>query len=190
MARYILATSSRMIETLSNILDLTKIEFDKEEITIDKINVNEIAKEVHTAFQQSAKQKGLDFKIELPTEEVIIESDEKMIFSIINNLVSNAIKFTEKGFVKIELKKSENKIILGVSDSGIGIPKEKQDIVWDEFRQVSEGTTRKFQGSGLGLTIVKKYTEILGGEINMVSEVNVGTTFTIKLPMKFINNKI
>ncbi len=190
MARYILATSSRMIETLSNILDLTKIEFDKEEITIDKINVNEIVREIHTEFQQSAKQKGLDFKIELPTEEIIIESDEKMIFSIINNLVSNAIKFTEKGFVKIELKKSENKIILGVSDSGIGIPKEKQDIVWDEFRQVSEGTTRKFQGSGLGLTIVKKYTEILGGEINMVSEVNVGTTFTIKLPMKFINNNI
>ena len=190
MARYILATSSRMIETLSNILDLTKIEFDKEEITIDKINVNEIVREIHTEFQQSAKQKGLDFKIELPTEEIIIESDEKMIFSIINNLVSNAIKFTEKGFVKIELKKSENKIILGVSDSGIGIPKEKQDIVWDEFRQVSEGTTRKFQGSDLGLTIVKKYTEILGGEINMVSEVNAGTTFTIKLPMKFINNNI
>lgn len=186
MARHILTTSSRMIDTLSNILDLTKIEFDNEEITITDINLNEVINEVFVEFQQTAKQKDLDFILDLPDKNVLMKSDERMIFSILNNLVNNAIKFTEKGFVKISLKKSKNKIILKVSDSGIGIPKEKQDIIWHEFRQVSEGTKRRFQGSGLGLTIVKKYTEILGGEIYVKSEVNRGTTFTIELPEKFI----
>ncbi len=90
-----------------------------------------------------------------------------------------------RSIAKIDRKKSKNKIILKVSDSGIGIPKEKQNIIWDEFRQVSEGTKRRFQGSGLGLTIVKKYTEILGGKILLQSKVNAGTIFTIELPINF-----
>ncbi len=185
MARKILKTSNRMIGTLSNILDLTKLEFDKGEISIEKIDVNKVIEETYDNFASMAEIKNLKLKTDLPPEHIIMHSDIRMLTSILNNLVNNAIKFTEKGYVKISAKKVKNKLILKVKDTGIGIPEDKQKVIWEEFRQASEGTTRDYQGSGIGLTIVKKYAEMFGGKVSVKSEINKGSTFTVEVPLNF-----
>jgi len=106
----------------------------------------------------------------------------------LNNLISNAVKFTKNGSITLQAEKlltdKENFLIIKVIDTGIGIPVEKQNLVWQEFRQASEGFNRSFEGTGLGLTITKKYVELLSGNISLSSEENNGTTFTITLPLK------
>ena len=183
MAKGIFDTSVRMIRTLSNILDLTKLEFDENEKKIERINVNELIETVTETFGEWANSKKIKLKTTLPKNPVYIDADERMLYGIIENLVHNAIKFTDEGFVKIFMKKRKKKLILGVVDSGIGIPPNKQEVIWHEFRQVSEGIRRKYQGSGLGLTIVKKFTEMLGGKISLKSEVGKGSTFEIEFPV-------
>ncbi len=186
MARKILKTSSRMIDTLSNILDLTKLEFDKEEAHIEKIDVIKLIEETRDNFINMARIKNLKFLLDLPDYPIIMETDFRMITSILNNLVNNAIKFTEKGHIKITARIRKEKLILKIKDTGIGIPEEKQKIIWDEFRQVSEGTTRTYQGSGIGLTIVKKYVKMFSGKVSLKSQVGKGSTFTVELPLKYV----
>jgi len=102
----------------------------------------------------------------------------------LNNLVNNAVKYTEKGSVLIEVKRNvlTNEIMLRVKDTGIGIPKDKLDIIFEEFRQASEGLARNFEGTGLGLSITKKFVQLLGGKIFVESQVGIGSTFTVVLP--------
>jgi CheY-like chemotaxis protein/anti-sigma regulatory factor (Ser/Thr protein kinase) len=111
-----------------------------------------------------------------------------LLEDILNNLISNAVKFTEDGTITLSAEKiNVNKkpfIKIVVADTGIGIPEEKQQLVWQEFRQASEGLNRSFEGTGLGLSITKKYIALLGGEISLSSKENEGTTFTIKLPLQ------
>ncbi len=186
MTEGILSTSKRMLDTLNEILDVTKLEFDQKEMMIEDVNINMEILNVYNAFLQSAKEKGLTLKKYLPREDFYFRTDKRMIRGILNNLVNNAIKFTEKGFVEVSLRKLKRKngeyAVIKVKDSGIGIPEDKQSIIWDEFRQVSEGASRSYQGSGLGLTIVKKYVEMMKGKISLKSEVGKGSVFTIELP--------
>jgi signal transduction histidine kinase len=116
-----------------------------------------------------------------------------MVRSIVSSLISNAFKFTREGKidvkVKIEQKEKEEYAKIIVSDTGIGIPKDKIDLIWKEFYQVSQGVSREFEGQGLGLTIAKKFTEILGGNISVASELNRGSTFVVELPVRFNSNK-
>ena len=181
MATGILDTSKRMLDTLTNILNVTKLEFDKEERDIKDVNLKSVAFDVVESFKQAAHLKGLELKTKMPQENLILKTDRRIIYSILTNLLNNAIKFTDKGFIEIRIKKDDGKIRMEVEDTGVGIPEDKKDIVWQEFRQVSEGNSRAYQGTGLGLTIVKKYVEILNGKIWFESEVNKGTTFYIEL---------
>jgi len=181
MATGILDTSKRMLDTLTNILNVTKLEFDKEERDIKDVNLKSVAFDVVESFKQAAHLKGLELKTKMPQENLILKTDRRIIYSILTNLLNNAIKFTDKGFIEIRIKKDDGKIRMEVEDTGVGIPEDKKDIVWQEFRQASEGNSRAYQGTGLGLTIVKKYVEILNGKIWFESEVNKGTTFYIEL---------
>jgi CheY-like chemotaxis protein/anti-sigma regulatory factor (Ser/Thr protein kinase) len=117
----------------------------------------------------------------------MVKSDAKLLEDVLNNLVSNAVKFTKDGIIKLSAEKivedKKDCLVIKVEDNGIGIPEEKQSLIWQEFRQASEGMNRSFEGTGLGLTISKKYVEMLGGEISLESKENVGTVFTIKLPL-------
>jgi CheY-like chemotaxis protein len=106
----------------------------------------------------------------------------------LNNLINNALKFTEKGCVTLKAEVNEGKVLIKVVDTGIGIPKEKQEIVWEEFRQGSEGLSRSFQGTGLGLTLVKKYTDLMEGTISLISEVGEGSTFIFELPSQLLDS--
>ncbi|MCH7828123.1 MAG: response regulator [Bacteroidetes bacterium] len=133
-----------------------------------------------------AANKNIYLKFESDIEQFETETDERMFDQIIRNLVNNAVKFTEVGGVTVSVDKVKNNSYLKikVKDTGIGIPEDKQDIIWVEFRQVSEGDSRTFEGTGLGLTITNNFVNQLGGEIKLKSELGEGSTFTVLLPIR------
>jgi signal transduction histidine kinase len=187
MAKGILSTSNRMMDTLTKILRLSKLEVHDEEIKLKEVDINNLLDSVYNNFYPAAKRKNLLFEKSVDETLSTLMTDEDMLLDILSNLLNNAINYTNEGRIALT---AEKKLLEGkefccikVSDTGIGIPEDKKDIVWLEFRQVSEGRTRNYQGTGLGLTIVKKNTELLGGQISFESEEGKGTTFTLLLPL-------
>lgn len=187
MANQILNSSKRLTETLNKVLDITKLEFDKIEPGLVDTDLFQLIKNLQDLFNASAEKKLTKIKTEFNCKPFNFKTDEKLLREILTNLINNAIKFTYNGVITIsvELSKIEqkNNLIIKVTDTGVGIPKEKQEIIWLEFRQASEGFNRSFEGTGLGLTIVRKYTEMLGGQVFVESEVGKGSVFRVELPI-------
>ncbi len=187
MADGILNTSIRLTDTLTKILDITRLEYKKIEANRDLVNIKSVINEIYMRYKKPAERKNLSFSKLINVDNNFISTDENLLAGILNNLVSNAIKYTDEGTVKIDVYKeitnSKYKLIIRVSDTGIGIEEEKKEIIWEEFRQVSEGTTRNYQGCGLGLSIAKKYTELIGGNIYLESKYGAGSTFFLEIPL-------
>jgi PAS domain S-box-containing protein len=177
-------SSNRMIETLTNILDISKFEADKIETKKEPTEIKYLLLEAFENFRYQANKKNLFFNknINLPDKFTILSND-KLFRSIINNLLSNAIKFTLKGGINLNSYIKDSNLIIEVEDTGIGIPQDKIDLIFDEFRQVSEGHARAFEGTGLGLAIVKKFTETLGVKVEVESKINVGSKFKLTFPI-------
>lgn len=188
MAEQILKSSKRLTDTLNKILNVTRLEFDKIDLRIREVNIIELAEQIRTLFSKSAENKNLEIKTKYANDTIIVTTDGRLIEEILSNLVNNAVKYTNKGYIEIsaELKPEldRDNLILKVQDTGVGIPKSKQEMIWQEFRQVSEGMNRSFEGTGLGLTITKKYLEILNGTVLLESELGKGSTFTIIIPIQ------
>jgi len=176
---------SRLLETLTLILNLSKIESEQTEIIFTEIDVIEEVENCVKLFEKVALNKGLFIKVKYGDERIILNSDIRMFNEIINNLINNALKYTNDGGVTVYVRKTkDNKSAeIKVQDTGIGIPQEKQNLIWDEFRQVSEGDSRMFEGTGLGLTITNKFVKLLGGKISLESETGIGSTFTVIFPL-------
>jgi CheY-like chemotaxis protein len=168
------------------ILDLSKVEADKVQINYSKINICEEVKEIVTMLTPIAQKRNLYLRYVLENETLVSKLDKRILHSIITNLVNNAIKYTHSGGVTIKLSLDNSdgmsKAIIKVIDTGIGIAEEDQETIFDEFRQVSEGYNRHFEGAGLGLTIAKKFAEKMGGSITLKSEVSKGSIFTVIFP--------
>ncbi len=190
-------SSKRLIETLNKVLSLTRLEFEKPKLIIKEINIEELLDESFKLFSKAAEKKNLKYIKNIFTDrkykkdELIIKTEDSLLRDIINNLISNAIKYTNEGSIElksvIEKRQDGKYLIIKVADTGIGIPEDKKEIIWREFRQVSEGRSRAFEGTGLGLTITKKYVELLGGKITVESELEKGSTFTIELPVQRVS---
>jgi CheY-like chemotaxis protein/two-component sensor histidine kinase len=169
-------------------LNITRIEFDKIDLKLKETDINILLKNLEAFYSSSAKLNNTEIITVLKEDDLKTITDPKLLEDILNNLISNAVKFTKNGSITLQAEKlltdKENFLIIKVIDTGIGIPVEKQNLVWQEFRQASEGFNRSFEGTGLGLTITKKYVELLSGNISLSSEENNGTTFTITLPLK------
>jgi CheY-like chemotaxis protein len=176
------------MDTLNLILNISAIESDKINIEFKEFDLVSEIKEVVEVFEKTATQKDLSLKIESEYESKLINSDKKIVHQILSNLVNNSIKYTFKGsiLIKAEDVYKNNKLYAGIRiiDTGIGIPADKQNLIWEDFRQVSEGLTRGFEGTGLGLSITKRFVEKLGGEIFVESsKLGIGTTFTVLIPL-------
>jgi signal transduction histidine kinase len=186
MANGINRTGNRLLNTLSLVLDLARIESDKFEIEITHVDVIKELKETYQNFKGMADQNNLKLMLELHSDCFILDTDVGMLKVILDNLVNNALKFTAEGEIRIvsDIVYLENnpRLILKVSDTGVGIKKKDLPIIFEEFKQLSEGFTKDFQGSGLGLSITKKFVNLLGGTILVESEYGKGTTFTISFP--------
>lgn len=185
MAQGIQRTGKRLLNTLSLILDLSRIESNRFEIFIQSTDIIPLIKELYLNFEGAAVVKNIKLILNISQETLIFNTDEAMLKVILENLIGNAIKFTKAGSVKIsvgvETRKKENFCAISVTDTGIGIKEEDLKYIFEEFRQVSEGTTREFPGTGLGLTITKKYIELLNGQIEVKSKYGKGSEFKIIL---------
>lgn len=179
----ILQAGNRLLETQGLILDFSKIEAEKILPKYLDVPLNSVITSIAELFESMAVKKGLFIKTEIPDSVFHAQLDERLLREVISNLVNNAIKYTHVGGVTITLERDNDFAIIKVSDTGIGIPEEKFEYIFEEFRQVSEGVGRGFEGSGLGLTITKRFVELMKGSIYVESKIGEGSVFTVKLPV-------
>jgi len=187
MARRIQSSGTRLLETLNMILDFAKTETEKITLNIESVNAAGIVEDVTDLFRLMAEKKGLIIKVKGTGKPLYADIDERLFRQIVNNLVNNAVKYTNSGSVEINLKKEDNKLYLTVKDTGIGIMKDRIENIFEEFGQVSETYNKEYIGSGLGLTLSKRYTSLMNGELKVNSEFGKGTEFTVILPVKAEN---
>ncbi|MFA7419143.1 MAG: YfiR/HmsC family protein [Melioribacteraceae bacterium] len=176
-------SAQHLLELINDVLDISKIEAGQLVVSLSEFDFNKMIHKVTSSVEPLAAKKKLDLKLAIPDDEIIINSDERRMSQVFLNLINNAIKFTDKGAVKIECNISEQKIITKVIDTGIGIKADDTTKLFKPFSQIDTGLTRNHDGTGLGLSISKKLVEKLGGTINVESEVGVGSTFTVTLPL-------
>jgi CheY-like chemotaxis protein/CHASE3 domain sensor protein len=194
-ARIIHDAGSNLLRLINDILDLSKVEAGKMELSIDTLALADFSRSLGRTFAHVAQEKHLDFRVEIdPALPATIRSDAARLEQVANNLIGNAFKFTAHGEVVVRIGRPsahtwlppslEGKpaIAIAVSDSGIGIPRDKFQRIFRAFEQVDTSTSRQFGGTGLGLAISRRITELLGGDIVVESETGRGSTFTVFLP--------
>jgi PAS domain S-box-containing protein len=189
MAETIYKSGNRLSETLNLILDISKFESEGKNIKYQEVDLVSKTKEVIELFKEIANKKGIDLSASFSHQSIIIAFEEHAFFSILNNLINNAIKFTSEGSVTTNISLKNEFVEIKVTDTGIGIAEEDLKIIFEEFRQASEGYSRNFEGSGLGLSITKKLVEKFGGSISVESKVGEGSTFKVQLPLKNIEEQ-
>ena len=172
-------------ELISDILDMSKIEAGMMELRFEEIDVREMAEEMVATNKPSAQtnKKHLDLQLEINPDVTIVIADRTRLRQIFHNLISNAIKFTERGFVRVAINKREDDLIVAVQDTGIGIRPEDTAIVFERFRQIDGSLTRQAGGTGLGMPITKELVELHGGRIWLESQIGDGTTFWFAIPL-------
>ena len=171
---------------INEVLDLSKIEAGKMTLNVENLPLFDLAEELKRGFKYQIEQKGLQYLVHLDKDlPEVIRTDRQRLNQIIKNLLSNALKFTESGEISIRIGKYDTQhIFISVSDSGIGIPEEKQMAIFEAFQQADGGTSRKYGGTGLGLSISRELAKLLNGEITLVSKVDEGSTFTLVIPLE------
>jgi CheY-like chemotaxis protein/signal transduction histidine kinase/HAMP domain-containing protein len=201
-AKTINACGDDLIQLINDILDLSKIESGYISVDYSPISFDEISKFVGSTFNPISEAKHLKFTIQMDEDlPEQIETDSQRLNQILKNLLSNSFKFTEKGEVSLKiyeahnswktkntsLENAETVIAFEIADTGIGISREKQNIIFEAFQQAEGSTSRKYGGTGLGLSISRGLSDLLGGSIELESEINVGSKFTLFLPLKFMH---
>ena len=182
----VIQNSGQSLLTLINeILDLSKIESGKMELEYSDVSIKDVMNDITKLFEPIAKDKDIAFKIEINngTPEYI-ETDRLRVEQILRNLISNALKFTKKGSVIVEISGTDNSLSFAVKDSGIGIASEKLGTIFEAFQQADGSTRRQYGGTGLGLSISRQLSKLLGGKITVSSEVGKGSEFILTIPVK------
>jgi signal transduction histidine kinase len=177
---------TNQLSTLVNdFIDISKLESGTLQLVISEYQVDQIVSDLDSLFSRSAKEKGLVFLIINEIGNISIRSDLGKIKQALDNLVSNAIKFTVAGSVNITLSRVNDNILVSVADTGIGIRESDKAFIFDRFRQAEIGLSRPYGGSGLGLAITKGNIEFLGGKIWFESKSDKGSVFTFTVPVEY-----
>ncbi|MDQ2177695.1 response regulator [Marinifilum sp. D714] len=197
-AKIINKSGKDLLQLINEILDLSKIEAGKMTIEMAQVSPLDVKSEILMDFKHQAEKKGIDFHVDVSDDfPNTIETDQLRLSQIIKNLLSNAFKFTSKGSIRVSMQrvngdsklwrndlKSTEVCSICVTDTGVGIPPEKKEAIFEAFQQADGSTSRKYGGTGLGLSISKELARMLGGEIHLESEVNKGSSFTLFVPVK------
>ena len=203
-AKTIHSSGNDLLMLINDILDLSKIESGTVVLDVGELRFADLHGYVERTFRHVAESKGVEFGVELGTNlPRTFTTDSKRLQQVIKNLLSNAFKFTHRGQVRLKVEQvttgwhpdnvnlndADSVFALSVTDTGIGIPTEKQQIIFEAFQQADGSTSRKYGGTGLGLAISREIARLLGGEIGLVSRQGVGSTFTLYLPQNFVPQK-
>lgn len=180
-------SGNSLLNLINDIIDFSKIESGELKISKTVFNLNQLFEELHETFKKIKTGKGKDhinltFSKGLNDKQSIIYTDPYRLKQIITNLVENSLKFTEKGSIVVSYQLNENELIFSVKDTGIGISKDKQNVIFNRFRQADDSHARKYGGTGLGLSISKKLANLLNGKLWLKSTVDVGSNFFISIP--------
>ena len=174
--------SLRLLDMINQMLDFSRFEARKMQLRLSQVDLDELAQEIASVFEELTDRKGLELRCAIEGQIPTVYLDRDKIERILTNLVRNAIKFTDEGSITIRTRTEESAVVLEVEDTGIGIPQEHLPHIFERFRQVDGSSTRRYEGTGIGLAIVKEAVELLQGTVSVSSEVRKGTRFTINLP--------
>jgi signal transduction histidine kinase/class 3 adenylate cyclase/ActR/RegA family two-component response regulator len=179
----IVVSGRRLANLINNILDFSKLRHKNIELQLKSVGMREIVEVVFTLSKSLIGNKNLKFINAISPELPPVHADENRLQQILHNLVSNAIKFTDSGQIEISAEAKENFIVTSVFDTGIGIPENKLETIFESFEQGDGSTARVYGGTGLGLAVTKKLLELHQGEISVASEIDIGSRFTFTLPI-------
>ncbi len=189
-AKVIQSSGTSLLTLIDEILDLAKIESGKMTLEYQDVYIEEVVKDLKSLFNPVFQEKHLPFKIQIePDVQKVIEGDRLRIDQVLRNLLSNALKFTSQGSINLHIRNHSEKpgfIIFSVKDTGVGIAKDKQKIIFEAFQQADGSTKRKFGGTGLGLSISREIAKLLGGELTLQSELNKGSEFSFIIPVNAV----
>jgi len=201
-AQIVYNSGNGLLNLINEILDLSKIEAGKMTVNIENIRPDEIAESMRMSFEYVIEEKGLSFDIRMEKDlPEFMQTDQQRLEQIVRNFISNAIKFTEEGSITFGIRRGDGDnlsrsgldnrktLAVFVTDTGIGIPHEKQLDIFEAFQQADGGTSRKYGGTGLGLSISRELAKLLGGEIQLESEEGKGSTFTFYLSAEMSDSK-
>lgn len=188
MTEYIQESGQRLLRTLNLIIEISAMESGNFEPDYQEVDLHEVIRKTLRDFREEADKKSLEIVFDDPLTSFPLLTDLKFIHGAIENLVDNAIKFTNEGqvgvFIGKEKENGKNYIVINITDTGIGISEKNQKLIFEDFQQESMGYNRIYEGTGLGLSLAKKYVEMLGGYIRLKSKVGEGSTFSILVPVK------
>ena len=187
MTQYIQESGQRLLRTLNMVIEISAMESGNFEPDYHEIDLNDIIRKIVREFKEEAEKKSIEIKFDDPMASFTMVSDLKFTHGAIENLVDNAVKFTNEGWVSISAEELEeddlNYVVINIGDTGIGISEKNQKVIFEDFQQESMGYNRVYEGTGLGLSLAKKYVELLGGFIKLKSKVGEGSTFSIYVPV-------
>jgi PAS domain S-box-containing protein len=178
-------STSQLLSIISDIVDISNIETGQVKLSISEVNINTVISNLYEQYKLTADQGKVLFHYEakLPDDKAVIHTDKTKLIQIISNLLNNAFKFTRQGTVQFGYRMNNKNIEFFVRDTGIGVPAEKQQMIFDRFYQIENDSARQYGGAGLGLSISKAYVELLGGKIWLVSKPGKGSEFSFSHPV-------
>lgn len=183
-------SARHLSQLIEEVLAFSRIESGRETVSAGPVDLEALLGEVEVIAGPLAAEKGLRLEIRPPTQAVEMHSDARKFRQILLNVIGNAIKFTEEGEVAVAVQQLEDQVEIAIRDTGIGIEEDKIEQIFEPFWQVEQGTTRQAGGTGLGLTVTKRYVELLGGRITVDSRLGKGTTVRITLPVRYDAERI
>ncbi|CAN5778163.1 hypothetical protein BH23GEM10_BH23GEM10_14490 [soil metagenome] len=177
------SASTSLLHLVDEVLSFSRIEAGKEDIRISPVDLIEVVRETITMIEPLAGEKGLSVELDAVDAQLKVVSDQRKVKQILTNLLSNAVKFTETGGIIVRVRRTPAEVQIDVADTGIGVPAEHLEDIFEPFWQVEQSATRRFGGTGLGLGVARKLARLLEGRLDVRSTAGQGSTFTLVLPL-------
>jgi signal transduction histidine kinase len=179
-----LVNSRHLLHMIDEILAFSRSEMGREQVRRERFDARAVVRAASTEIEPGLRAKGLEIWVSLPDRPIIMKSDPDKVRQILTNLLSNAVKFTAKGEVTVSVREEEDQVVFSVHDTGPGIAPEHLETIFEPFRQIEPSITRTTGGAGLGLTVARRYAQLLGGDVGVVSTPGEGSLFRVTLPRK------